>query len=200
MNDTPNPNAATAVFDAPKPDYGPDLTLYHANSKNTGVAISFSCEPASSGRDGAVFFSIAKQKSVGNLAAQGAERYASFDWANKSNVKLNFLEVAELLMVFGGQAPSLVHAGKDGLYHNSPSATTSVTLKRAEDPNRPGFILGVGRTPKADPNARQYCTFVFSPAEAFGLRLALQAQMGLLAFGLPRVRRAPQAAAPWGVR
>lgn len=196
MNDTTNQINPTAVFDASKPDYGPDLTLYHANAKNTGVAITFSFEPASSGRDGAVFFSIARQKTVGNLASQGSDRFATFDWANKANVKLNFIEVAEMLMVFGGQTPALVHAGKDGLYHNSPSATTSVSLKRAEDPNRPGFVLGVGRTPKADPNARQFCTFVFSPAEAFALRAALMAHMGLLAFGIPRERRAPQGAAP----
>ncbi len=54
----------------------------------------------------------------------------------------------------------------------------------------------MGRTPKADPNARQYYTFAFWPAEAVGLRFALQAQMGLIAFGIPRER----AAAPAGAR
>ncbi len=199
MNDTNDTTQATAVFDAPKGDYGPELAFYHANAKNTGVAIRFRVEPAASDRDGAVFFSIARQKTVGNLAAQGPDRFASFDWANKASVKLGFLEVAEILMVFGGQAPSLVHAGKDGLYHNSAQATTSVSLKRAEDPERPGFILGVGRTPKADPNARQFYTFAFRPSEAFALRAALQAEMGLLAFGLPRERRAGASApAPAG--
>lgn len=195
MNDTTHPTNPTAVFDAPKPDYGPELSFYHANAKNTGVAITFRVEPATANLDGAVYFSIAKQKSVGNLNAQGPERFASFDWANKTTVKLGFLEVAEMMMVFGGQASVLTHAGKEGFFHNSPSATTSVSLKRAEDPNRPGFILGVGRTPKADPNARQYATFAFWPAEAFALRAALMAEMGLLAFGLPRERRAPAASA-----
>ena len=196
MNDTTNTINPTAVFDAPKPDYGPELSFYHANAKNTGVAITFRVEPATANLDGAVYFSIAKQKTVGNLNAQGLERFASFDWANKTTVKLGFLEIAEILMVFGGQASVLTHAGKEGFFHNSPSATTSITLKRADDPNRPGFILGVGRTPKADPNARQYATFAFWPAEAFALRAALQAEMGLLAFGIPRERRAPQGAAP----
>ena len=192
MNDpaTTNPSADPAtVFDTPKPDYGTDLSLYHANGKNTGMAVRFSVEPATSDRDGAVFLAIAKQKTVGNLGAPGPDRFATFDWANKATVKLGFLEVAEILMVFGGQAASLAHAGKDGLYHNSASATTSVSLKRAEDPERPGFILGVGRTPKADPNARQYYTFAFRPSEAFALRAALMAEMGLLAFGIPRERR-----------
>ena len=188
MNDTAN--NATAVFDAPKPDFGPRLALYHANGKNSGSAVQFEVEPASADRDGALFLSIARQKSVGNLAGQGAERFASFDWPNKTTVKISFLETAEILMVLGGQAPALAHAGKEGLFHNSPSATTSVSLKRSEDPARPGFLLGVGRTPKADPNARQFSSFAFRPSEAFALRLALQAQMGLLAFGVPRERRA----------
>ena len=79
MNDTNDTTQATAVFDAPKGDYGPELAFYHANAKNTGVAIRFRVEPAASDRDGAVFFSIARQKTVGNLAAQGPDRFASFD-------------------------------------------------------------------------------------------------------------------------
>ena len=192
MNDSAN-TPATAVFDttdpsAAKAGFQPHLSFYHANAKNSGVAIRFSVDPATPDRDGAVYFSIAKQKTVGNAGSQGPDRFASFDWQNKATVKLGFLEVAEILMVLGGQASGLSHAGKDVLYHNSPSATTSITFKRAEDPSRPGFLLGVGRTPKADPNARQYYSFVFGPAEALGLRLSLQAQMGLLAFGIPRER------------
>ena len=197
MNDTaPNPSAA--IFDAAaaaaaKAGFNPHLVFYHPNGRGNGAAIRFSVEPATADRDGAVFFSIAKQN--GTAGSSPEQRFASFDWANKTTVKLNFVEVAEILMVFGGQASVLSHAGKDGLFHNSPSATTSIELKRSEDPNRAGFLLGVGRTPKADPNARQYHTFVFRPAEAIGLRFALQAEMGLLAFGIPRERPAAPAGA-----
>ena len=198
MNEqTANP---AAIFDASDPSaaksgFNVHLSFYHANGKNTGSAIQFSIEPATADREGAAYFSLARQKSVGNAAATGPDRFASFDWQNKATVKLNFIEVAELLMVLGGQASVLTHAGKEGFFHNSPSATTSISFKRAEDPNRPGFLLGVGRTPKADPNARQYYTFTFWPAEAIGLRLALQAQMGLIAFGIPRERPAAPAGA-----
>lgn len=190
MNDTaPNPSAA--IFDAADPaaakaGFNPHLVFYHPNGRGNGAAIRFSVEPATADRDGAVFFSIAKQN--GTAGSTPEQKFASFDWANRTTVKLNFVEVAEILMVFGGQASALSHAGKDGLYHNSAQATTSVELKRSEDPGRPGYLLGVGRTPKADPNARQYHAFVFRPAEAVGLRLALQAEMGLLAFGVPRER------------
>ena len=193
MNDTqtaPVADAAT-IFDtattaAAKAGFNTHLSFYHANGKNTGTAIQFSVEPATPDRDGAAFFSIAKQKTV--ASTEGERRFASFDWANKITVKLGFLEVAEILLVLGGHAPALAHAGKEGLFHTSPTATTNISLKRSEDPARPGFLLGVGRTPKADPNARQFCSFAFWPAEAFGLRAALSAQMGLLAFGIPRVR------------
>jgi len=199
MNDNAT-TPATTVFDAADPaaaraGFNTHLSFYHANGKNSGFAIQFSVDPATPDRDGALYFSIAKQKTVGNASAQGLDRYASFDWQNKASVKLNFIEVAEILMVLGGQASVLTHAGKEGLFHNSPSATTSISFKRAEDPNRPGFLLGVGRTPKADPNARQYYTFAFWPAEAVGLRFALQAQMGLIAFGIPRERAAAPASA-----
>lgn len=159
------------------------LTFYHPNAKNSGFAIQFCVEPATPDRDGSVTFSIAKQKTVGNQASLGDDRYPSFDWASKTTVKLSFVETAELLMVLGGQAYVLAHAGKEGLFHNSPASTTSVSFKRSEDPMRPGFLLGVGRTPKADPNERTYYSFTFTPAEAIGLRFAIQAQMGLIAFG-----------------
>lgn len=162
----------------------PSLAFYHPNGKNTGSAIRFTVTPATYERDGSVLMTVARQQTIGDLGSEDAERrYATFDWANAASVKLNFIEVAEMLMVFGGQASALCHAGREGLYHNSAVATTSVALKRSEDPCRPGFILGVGRTPKADPNARQYYTFAFWPAEALGLRFALQAKMGELAFG-----------------
>jgi len=201
MNETTP--TSTAIFDAADPaaaksGFNPHLVFYHPNGRGNGAAIQFSVEPATADRDGAVFFSIAKQN--GTAGSSPEQRFASFDWANKTTVKLNFIEVAEILMVFGGQAPALSHAGKDGLYHNSAQATTSIELKRSEDPARPGYLLGVGRTPKADPNARQYHTFVFRPPEAFGLRLALQAEMGLLAFGIPRERATAPTSAREGGR
>ena len=56
MNDTNDNTQATAVFDAPKGDFEPELAYYHANGKNTGVAIRFRVEPATADRDGTVFF------------------------------------------------------------------------------------------------------------------------------------------------
>lgn len=188
---TTNPAPDTAIlFDAAsKPSFNTHLSFYHANAKNTGSAIQFSIEPASPDRDGAVFLSIARQKTV--ATNEGDRRFASFDWVNKITVKLNFVEVAELMMVLAGHASQLAHAGKEGLFHNSPSATTTINFKRADDPARPGFLLAVGRSPKADPDSRQFVSFTFWPAEAFGLRLALMMRMGAIAFGISRIRAQP---------
>lgn len=176
---TENTNTAEIVRQNPEP---PAFALYHPSGRGNGCAVQLRLVPATADRDGAAYLTTARQLTVAN-PADPAARFASFDWANKSTVKLTPLELAEILMVFGGQAPSLVHAGKDGLYHSTPAATTSVALKRSEDPVRPGFLLGVGRTPKADPNARQYHAFTFTPSEACLLRFALSAKMGALCFG-----------------
>lgn len=158
----------------------PALTIYHPNAKGSGFALKLGLEPATFERDGALFLTLAKQQTVADPATRS---WAAFDWAGAVKVRFGFVEVAEILMVFGGQASVLTHAGKDGLFHDSPAATVSVQLKCAKDPTRPGFLLGIGRTPKADPTARQYFTFVLSPAEGFALRAAISAKLGEMAFG-----------------
>ena len=160
---------------------GAALAFYHPNAKNTGSAIRFTVEPATAQREGAVRMAVAKQATIASYDEPSSR--ATFDWAGANTVKLSLLEAAEMLMVFGGQASALVHSGREGLYHCAPAWTASVTMKRSEDPNRPGFFLGVGVTPKADPCARQYRMFAFWPAEAYALRAALLAKFGELAFG-----------------
>lgn len=166
------------------PTASPALAFCHPNARNSGAAVRFFIHPATDGSEGAVRMQIAKQATVGDLGAENpSDRLATFDWAGADAVRLSVVEAAEMLMVFGGQASVLTHAGKDGLFHNCPASTKSVQLKRSEDPMRPGFLLGVGVTPKADPCARRYHSFCFWPAEAFALRAALLAKFGELAFG-----------------
>lgn len=195
---TPAPQGADDAFaPAGRADYPPRLTFYHPNSKGQGSAVAFELEPATSERDGSVYLQIAAQNGTGSPAANGQpKRYASFDWRNRITAKLNFAEVSEIMLVLCGMAPSNSKNGRNGFYHDTASATTTIDLKRGEDPARPGFILGVAKTPKANPDARQYSTFVFSMGEALGLRLALEHSMCLLAFGVPRNRPRNAAATP----
>ena len=160
---------------------GAALAFYHPNAKGTGSAIRFTVEPATAQREGAVRMAVAKQATIASYDEPSSR--ATFDWAGACTVRFSVVETAEMLMVFGGQVSLLTHNGRDGFYHNDPDSTTSVTLQRSEDPNRSGFFFGVGVTPKADPNARQYRTFCFWPSEAFALRAALLAKFGELAFG-----------------
>lgn len=162
----------------------PALCLYHPNAKGTGSAVCLTPQAATAENDGALVVAVAKQKTVADLGAEDpARRYATFDWTTAVRVRLDPLEVAELLAVVGGQSSVLSHAGKDGIFHNCPERTVSVEFKRSEDPCRPGFLLGMGETPKADPNARQYRTFAFWPAEALLLRHALVGYLPRLCFG-----------------
>ena len=99
MNDpaTNTPVPAASVFDAADPSaakagFTPHLSFYHANGRNSGFAIQFSVDPATPDRDGALYFSIAKQKTVGNAGSQGPDRFASFAWQNKATVEM-FLSV-----------------------------------------------------------------------------------------------------------
>ena len=90
-----NDNRATAQDNAQGAtktrNYRPALSIYHANGKGTGSAVRFEVVPAASGRDGAVFMTLAQQKSVASGSREhGNRQHATFDWQNRVTVKLNF--------------------------------------------------------------------------------------------------------------
>jgi len=164
--------------------YRPRLSLFHANGKGTGSAARLEVVPASGDRDGAVFLTLALQKSVaaGNVD-QGNRQHATFDWANRITVKLNFGDLCQMLLVFKGQT-SVIAEGK-GLYHDSRTTTTIINLTRQSDPY-PGLALEVSRRSKDDPGSTVRARIVFNAAESYGLGAALEQVLGLLAFGIPR--------------
>ncbi len=173
-------------------DFPPRLTYYHPSSKGSGSAVAFELDPATSDKDGSIYMAIAVQNGTSAPATAGQpRRHASFDWRNRIMVKLNYAEVSELMIVLCGMAASNSKNGKNGFYHDTANATTMIDFHRGDDPSRPGFFLGVTRIPKNDPEHKQNMGFVFSPGEALGLRLAIEHSMGLLAFGIPRVRQRP---------
>ena len=160
------------------------LTISHPNAKNTGVSAEFDvCKPYRgplwSCDEGILLVSLYRQKT----AADNDGHEATFDLDTPIVVTFKPIEIAEILMVLGGSVPLLMHNGREGIFHNDPDSTTSVTLHRSEAPDKPGFLLGVGHTPKADPNERRYITLYIAPAEAFMLRTALMAKMGEICFG-----------------
>lgn len=164
--------------------YRPALTLYHANGKGTGSAARFEVVPASGRREGSVYLTLAQQKSVASGSSeQGNRQHATFDWANRVTVKLNFSDLCLMLPVFKGQVAT-ISEGK-GLYHSSRSMTTIINLSYQADPY-PGVSLDVSRRSKAGDDAAQRVRILFNAAEAYGLGVVLEQAMGLLAFGIPR--------------
>ena len=189
QNDLPRP-ADSAFQPAARLDFPPRLTFYHPSPKGTGSAVAFEIDPATSDKDGSIYMAIAVQNGTSAPATDGQpRRHASFDWRNRVMVKLSFAEVSELMIVLCGMAPSNSKNGRNGFYHDTATATTTIDFRRGDDPARPGFFLGVTRTPKNGAENKQNLGFVFSLGEALGLRLAIEHSMGLLAFGIPRCRQ-----------
>ncbi len=180
---TPDTAPRTADNDTQARSYRPRLSFYHANGKGTGSAARFEAVPACGDRDGAVFLTLAQQKSVASGSAEhGNRQHATFDWQNRITVKLNFGDLCQLLQVFKG-VNATVADGK-GLYHDSRNTTTLINLTRQSEPYA-GFALEVSRKEKADPDSAARVRIVFNPAESFGLGAVLEQALGLLAFGIP---------------
>lgn len=174
----------SADEDSPARTYRPRLSFYHANGKGTGSAARFEVVPACGDRDGAVFLTLAQQKSVATGSVdQGTRQYATFDWANRITVKLNFSDLCQMLLVFRGLAVTI--ADGKGLYHDSRGTTTLINLTRQAEPH-PGLALEVSRRGKAESEPAARVRIMLNTAEAFGLGTALEQILGLLAFGIPR--------------
>ena len=186
MNNSTNiPDTAQKLFDndAPARTYRPQLSFYHANGKGSGSAARFEVVPACGDRDGAVFLTLAQQKSVATGSVeQGNRQYATFDWPNRVTVKLNFGDLCQMLSVFKGQT-STIADGK-GLYHDSRNTTTLINLTRQTEPYT-GLALEVSRRGKVESDPAVRTRIVFNNTEAFGLGAVLEQVLGLLAFGIP---------------
>lgn len=161
--------------------YRPRLLFYHANGKGSGSAARFEVVPAGGDREGAVYLTLAQQKSVATgSASQGNRQHATFDWANRVTVKLNFGDLCQMLLVFSGQAENI--ADGKGLYHDSRNMTTVINLNR-NDETHPGVTLDISRRGKDEAGQACRTRIVFNRAEAYGLGSVLERALALVAFG-----------------
>lgn len=164
--------------------YRPRLSFYHANSKGSGSAAHLEMVPATGERDGAIYMTLAQQKSVASGSTeQGTRQHATFDWQNRITVKLNFTDLCQMLLVFTGQAAT-ISDGK-GLYHDNRSATTVINLTHQTEPYA-GYALEVSRRSKSEPESTARIRMLFNAVEAFGLGKVLEQSLGVVAFGIPR--------------
>ena len=182
-SNTPDTVHKASEIDASARNYRPRLSFYHANGKGSGSAAQFEVVPACGDRDGSVFLTLAQQKSVATGSAeQGTRQHATFDWANRVTVKLNFSDLCQMLPVFKGQVATI--ADGKGLYHDSRNTTTLINLTRQAEPYT-GWALDVSRRGKAEAEQALRTRIVFNTAEASGLGTVLEQVLGLLAFGIP---------------
>ena len=155
------------------------LTLYHPNGRNTGSALQLELRLNRENEDryDCFFLEMALQKTQGASSGDGRTP-ATFDWAGKATVKLDFLDVCELLTVLEGRS---TQAGgqRNGIYHESGNASTIISLKRSEETG--GFFLGVSKKEKQG-NQLFKGHVVLSQAEAVGVRSVLQTGLFFMAF------------------
>jgi hypothetical protein len=154
-----------------------EFTLYHANAKGSGAAMTLQLQPATDREDGVVWMSLARQRTV---AAGAASPYARFDWEGKIVVKLGFADVVKLLQVFRGEIASL--EGTDGIFHQTRTFSTQIRLRRT-DGAKGGCAIDVRRADASGGEKR--ARIALSAGETFGLAEAIASSLGALVFGVP---------------
>lgn len=160
--------------------YTRKLTFYHPASSGNGAAMQL--EPRVNRREAdrynCFFMEMAAQKTVSGR--DGAKKvFATFDWANKLTVKLEFLDVCELLSVLEGRQEQ-AGGQRNGLYHETERATTVITCLRNKA-EKGGYLLGLSRKDKGTGTLAKV-HMVLSEAEGVGLRSVFQAGLFFVTF------------------
>lgn len=155
------------------------LTLYHPNSKGSGAALQLELRlnRGEEDRYDCFFMEMAQQKSQATSGKDGRVP-ATFDWAAKTTVKLDFLDVCELLTVLEGRAQQ-AGGQRNGLYHETGSANTIITFKR--NPEGTGIYVGLSKKEKSG-NQLFRSQILLSEAEAVGMKSVLQSGLFFMTF------------------
>lgn len=138
--------------------YYPSLKIYHPNSRGMGSALMFKLIPFVNGDpdSGALFVYITPQ--VGN-------RYI---WLDDHCVRLNFEDVARMLMVFRGETESINDGA--GIIRSDCRFIMSHVIEP---------VCGYRMTLIRD---NSITDFMLKPTEALGISLALEHSMAKLVF------------------
>ena len=155
--------------------------FYHPNGKGTGSALQLELHPAHEDTEGSVFLTIAPQLSIG-VRMDTDTVHPTFDWRNAICLKLNLMDLAQLLQVLRGVQESLGE-GK-GLFHRSSNASAIIKFEHRIEPV-PGYLLDVSKKPLA--GELRHVSFFFRAAEAFACALMLEQALVYVAFGIPMV-------------
>ncbi len=166
------------------------LGFYHQNNRGTGVAMRL--EPRvnrdDNDRYNCFFIEMAAQKSAARRDGGGIVP-ATFDWSTKITVKLNFMDIAEMLTVLEGRALR-VGGERNGLFHANGAGNTLIAFQRNAEQGTYYFALSCKR---GKDEAPQKLGITLSEAEATGLRCLFQTGLFFLTFSsLLRERPLPR--------
>jgi hypothetical protein len=158
--------------------YPQKLSMYHPNSTGNGAALQL--EPRLNRRDSdrynCFFLEMAQQRTAATRNGETTVP-ASFDWANKLTVKLEFSDICEMLAVLEGRVERL-GGQKNGLFHKNGNSSTIISLQKAE---KTGYFIGLSRKSTGDESATRV-NMALTEAEAIGLRAVFQAGLFFITF------------------
>jgi hypothetical protein len=156
------------------------LSFYHANSKGTGAAVQFELRLNRDGEDryDCFFLEMAHQKTTA-MSGDQQKGPATFDWENKVIVKLDFMDICELIAVLDDRRP---HAGngQNGIYHESLGSSTLISFRKNQEGD--GYCLGISKKSKGGEQLFKG-HILLSDVEAIGLDCVFRPALFLMAFG-----------------
>jgi hypothetical protein len=155
------------------------LMFYHPNGAGTGAALQLEPRVNRRGSDryNCFFLEMAAQKTA--MGREGEKKvHATFDWENKLTVKLEFLDICEMLSVLEGRQERAGGA-RNGLYHETERASTMITLSRSAE--KSGLFLGLSRKDK-ESGILARVHMALSEAEVVGLRSIFQVGLFFITF------------------
>lgn len=150
-------------------------TIYHPNSKGTGMALALELYPATPEVPGKLRLEFARQ-----VSPEGAI-FPRFDWANRRVFALAPKEVEKVLEVFNGYTES-IEDGK-GIFVRTPTNAAAFRLRHVVEPV-PAYALQLVVCEAGDAATEDVMNINLTPTEARMLCHALTAAMGALVFGL----------------
>ena len=155
--------------------------FYHPNGKGTGSALQLELHPAHEDTEGSIFLTLAPQRTIGMRTSDDTV-HPTFDWRNAVCLKLDLMDLAQLLQVLRGVQESL--ADGKGLFHRSANASAVIKFEHRIEPI-PGYMLDVSKKPLT--GDLQRVSFFFRATEAFACALMLEQALVYVAFGIPTV-------------
>ena len=159
----------------------PNWTMFNPNAKGTGSALRLELHPASPDADGAIFATIAPQKTVGTVGATELI-IPTFDWEKAIRLKLNYLDLTEILQVLRGYCESI--ADGKGLFHRTTKANMVIKFEHRIEPVC-GYMLYVARRPIGGEIER--VSFFLRRAEAIALSDVIANALLYVTLGTPTV-------------